>query len=279
GSLNDGAGIYVCANKTTIRENVVLDSVGNLDSSQWWYPLGHGIWCEFLSDFHDQIITGNTVIGCGGHGLFLTNNYKCIVSGNVFAGNRLGGLHLSGKKGPQGHTITDNILIAENPSRRVTYPEQIPANWKGNDHVRCLDAEGGTDYGTMSGTLLIASPGVALFDLDRNRKDEPQGWAAIGKWLDPAPKVQRATALVMINDTNQAAEMPVPSGSWTLSKGGTATKTVAVEPFHSVVLVAARDGANLPPYVLASDVDEAKGAKDAKKAKSTKKPKPNTVSR
>ena len=279
GSLNDGAGIYVCASRTTVRDNIVLDSVGNLDTSQWWYPLGHGIWCEFLSDFREQTISGNTVVGCGGHGLFLTNNYNCTVNGNIFAGNRLGGLHLSGKKGPQNHTITDNLLIAENPSRRATYPEQIPANWKGNDHVRCLDADAGTDYGRMSGTQFIASPGVALFDLDGNRKDEPQAWAALGTWLDPAPRIQRATALILINDGDQPLEMPVPAGTWTLSGGGPASKLVPVPPYRSVVLLAARDGAGLPPYVLASELDAAKDAKEAKKGKPAKKPKPNTVSR
>jgi parallel beta-helix repeat protein len=279
GSLNDGAGIYVCANQVTIRDNIVLDSVGNLDTSQWWYPLGHGIWCEFLSDFREQVITGNTVVGCGGHGLFLTNNYRCTVRGNVFAGNRLGGLHLSGKKGPQGHTISDNILIAENPSRRTAYPEQVPANWKGNDHVRCLDAEGGTDYGTMTGTQFIASPGVALLDIDRTRKDEPEGWAAIGRWLDPAPMIQRATALVLINDTAHAVEMPVPTGAWALSTGGPASRQVPVEPFRSVVLVAARDGAGLPPYVLASELEGEPDAKGAKKGRPAKKAKPGRIAR
>jgi parallel beta-helix repeat protein len=279
GSLNDGAGIYVNASRTVIRDNIVLDTIGNLDTSQWWYPLGHGIWCEFLSDFKEQTITGNTVIGSGGHGLFLTNNYHCTVSGNVLAGNRLGGLHLSGnRKGPQNHTISDNLLIAETPSRRTVHPEQIPANWKGNDHVRCLDADAGTDYGTMSGTLFIASPGVVLVDLDGNRKDDPKAWPSLGKWLDPAPKVQRATALILINDTDKAVELPAPSGTWTLSGGGMASKTVPLEPFRSVVLLAARDGAGLPPYVLASELEGAKDAK-AKKGKPAKKPKPTDVSR
>jgi parallel beta-helix repeat protein len=277
GSLNDGAGIYVNASRTTIRDNIVLDTVGNLDTSHWWYPLGHGIWCEFLSDFREQVITGNTVVGSGGHGLFLTNNYQCTVQDNILAGNRLGGLHLSGRKGPQKHAISGNLLIAETPSRRIPYPEHIPADWKGNDHVRCLDAEGGADYGSMSGTLFVASPGTALLTIDRTRKDDTQGWAALGPWLDLAPKIQRATALILINDTEQSLEMPVPSGSWALASGGPAGKAVAVAPFRSQVLLAARDGAGLPPYVLASE--ETKDADAGKKGRPAKKPKPNTVSR
>jgi hypothetical protein len=70
--------------------------------------------------------------------------------------------------------------------------------------------------------------------------------------------------------------MPVPSGTWALSSGGPAGKQVPVGPFRSVVLVAARDGAGLPPYVLASELS---AAKDAKKPKPAKKPRPNAVSR
>lgn len=276
GSLNDGAAIYVNASRTTIRDNIVLDTIGNLETSQFWYPLGHGIWCEFLSDFKEQVITGNTVVGSGGNGLFLTNNYNCTVKDNVLASNRIGALHLSGSKGPQNHTISGNLLIAELPSRRTVYPEQVPANWKGNDQPRAIDTEGGADFGTMSGTQVIASPGVALGLIGGQRRDDPKSWSSVAKWLDPAPTVQRATALLLINDSDKTVEMAVPSGTWALSSGGPAGKQVAVEPFRSVVLVAARDGAGLPPYVLASDLSE---GKDAKKNKPVKKPKPSAVSR
>src|SRR5258708_27392329 len=125
GSLNDGAGIYVCTSGAIIRENIVLDTVGNLDTSQWWYPLGHGIWTEFLGDLHDQVIVANTVFGSGGNGLFLTNNRHCQVRDNVLVGNRLAGIHLSGKLATQDHELTGNLLVAMEPSRRQAYAENI----------------------------------------------------------------------------------------------------------------------------------------------------------
>ena len=48
-TLNDGGAVYVNANTATITENIILDTVGDLDSSHPWTPLGHGIWPEFLS--------------------------------------------------------------------------------------------------------------------------------------------------------------------------------------------------------------------------------------
>ena len=91
--------------------HIVLDTVGNLETSQFWYPLGHGTWPEFLSDFREQRITGNTVFGSGGSGLFLPNNFSCTVSDNTLVGNRLGAMRLDGKNNNQGNTFTNNILV------------------------------------------------------------------------------------------------------------------------------------------------------------------------
>jgi parallel beta-helix repeat protein len=122
----------VCANASIIRDNIVLDTVGNLDTSHWWFPLGHGIWTEFLSDFNDQVITGNTVFGCGGHGIFLTNNYHCQVKDNTLVGNRLSALHISGKNGKaQDNQFIDNILVAIDPPRQADLSREHPCQLEG----------------------------------------------------------------------------------------------------------------------------------------------------
>ena len=69
GTLNDGAAIYTNCNASIIRDNIILDTIGDLWFSHEWWPLGHGIWPEFLSDFHDTVITGNTIYGSNGHGI------------------------------------------------------------------------------------------------------------------------------------------------------------------------------------------------------------------
>ena len=257
GSLNDGAAIYVNASSATMRENVILDTVGNLDTSQWWYPLGHGIWCEFLSDFKDQVITGNTVYGSGGNGVFLTNNYGCKVTDNVLVGNRMAGLHLSGKDGrAAGHAISGNVLATQETSRRLSFAENIPANWKGNDRQRALSVEDRCDFGSMSGTVFVTVAGTALASVPGNGAiDDPSALKQACAWADPSPRALRGASLLLINDTEQSHDFPAPAGGWRDLAGKAIAKTVTVAPFRSALLVREGDGTALPPYLLASGVD------------------------
>ncbi len=256
GSLNDGAALYACTNAITMRDNVVLDTVGNLETSHWWYPLGHGIWTEFIGDYHDHVITGNTIFGCGGNGLFLTNTYHWQVQDNVVVNNRLAAVHLSGKDGKaQDGTFTGNTLIAGEPARRLTFPENIPANWKGNDYERCIDAKGECDYGRMSGTTLVAVPGEPLISLKGKRYDDAPLWKMAAAWADPAPTVVRASALLLINDGDAPHTFAAPAGGWHQLDGKPIAKGLVVAPWRSVVVVRSGEPAGAPPYVLASGID------------------------
>jgi hypothetical protein len=252
GSLNDGAAIYANTNASVIRENIVLDTVGNLETSHPWYPLGHGIWLEFLKDFHDAKVVGNTVFGSGGNGLFLTNNFHCEVRENVFAGNRISALHLSGDKGrAQGHVIADNVLAALSPARRIRLVEPVASGW-GGDFVRCIDFEDGFDYGTMTGTTLIAPPATPLVACRQQRWNDA-AWAKDRTWADAGARIVRAQSLLLINDTVEPFEFAVPGGGWSDLAGRPATK-VAVPPFRSVVVVRP-DESTQPPYLTASGAD------------------------
>lgn len=258
GSLNDGAAIYANTSKLTIHENIILDTVGNLDTSQLWYPLGHGIWMEFLSQFREHSIVGNTVYGSNGHGLFLTNNFNCEVRDNVFAGNRLGQLHLSthgGGTGAQNHTIAGNLLVAQSPLRRIPRHEQIPANWSGNDYPRGIDTETGVNFGSMSGTVFVLSPGTAAAAAKDRRWDEPGSWKAELPWADQQPRGGRMASLLLINDTDAEQTMTPPGSGWLTIDGKPAGNGVAIAPFRSAVVV--RDGREdgLPPYLCASGTD------------------------
>jgi hypothetical protein len=258
GSLNDGAAIYANSSKNEIRENIILDTVGNLETSQYWYPLGHGIWPEFLSDFREQKIIANTVFGSGGNGLFLTNNYQCEVRDNVFVGNRIGGLHMSGhgKKAAQNHTISGNILVTQEPTRRTPQAEQIPSNWLGNDFQRAIDFEPGINYGKMSGTTFVVLPGTPVAAVKGgSRIDEAAALAQAQSWADSQAKQLKASSLLLINDTAETFTFAAPRGGWSTLDGTSIKDGIEVAPFRSQVLVIAKAMGDLPPYIVASGID------------------------
>ena len=55
-TLNDGGGVYTDTGESIIRHNIILETVGNIESSHPWDCKGHGIWPEFLSDNRDSVI-------------------------------------------------------------------------------------------------------------------------------------------------------------------------------------------------------------------------------
>lgn len=254
--LNDGSAILVCANHNTVRDNVMLDTVGNLETSHPWYPISHGIWVEFLGDFHDNHLIGNTAAYSGGNGLFLPNNRTTEVRDNVFFGNRTGGLRLGGHeedKGPQRHTVAGNVLVATDPPRLIERPANIPGDWGGHGQ-RCLDFEPGIDYGTLSGTTMVAAPGSGVVRGGNQRYEDAAAWKQACRWADPEPRVQKAHALLLINDTEQEHAFDPPSG-WSDLAGKSAGKAVTVAPFRSAVLIRSGDGAGIPPFLTASGID------------------------
>ena len=126
-TMNDGGGIYTNCSRSTIRHNIILDAKGGMEPSGTWPDISHGIWLEFLGQYHDSIIEGNTCAGCGADGIFLTNNYNCVVRDNVCYDNGRYQLLLSGRgeeasQNPkQNHQITGNVLYAVRAPQRVLY--------------------------------------------------------------------------------------------------------------------------------------------------------------
>jgi len=85
-TLNDGAAIYTNCSESTIRYNIIRNTRGGMESSGPWANLAHGIWPEFLSEFRDNVLEYNTIINSGGFGIFLENNFDCIVRRNTIFG-------------------------------------------------------------------------------------------------------------------------------------------------------------------------------------------------
>jgi len=261
-TLNDGAAVYTNCNASTIRENIILDTIGDLETSHPWWPLGNGIWPEFLSDFHDSIITDNSIYGSNGLGIMLPNNFHCMVSGNHAVDNRVGGLGLSGDANDQqNHTISGNVLAVVAPTRRLQRPENLNQWWLPPytpPTPVALQYDPALDYGLMTATTLIASASGAAVIRPENASDIDTiaGWTSAASWADGTDsRVVRANAFMLFNDTEQNASMAVPAGNWTYPDGTAATGTVAVAPFRSVVLVSSAPVSIDPPYIAASGID------------------------
>ena len=262
-TLNDGAAVYTNCNASTITDNVILDTVGDLEYSHPWWPMGHGIWPEFLSDFHDSVITGNTLYGNNGHGIFLPNNFSCTIADNVVLDSRRAALGLYVDSNPnQNHAITGNTLASTEPSRRLVRPENLSHWWlppyTEPDPV-ALEYDAAGDYGVMSHTTFIAPTSVAGVI-----RSEPGGtlystlaeWTAAASWASAAGSlVSRSNAVLLVNDTETPAEVAVPPGTWAFPDGTPTGATVALQPFRSAVLVTTDPVPDSPPYHVASGID------------------------
>jgi parallel beta-helix repeat protein len=272
-TLNDGAAIYANCNASIIRENIILDTIGDLEYSHPWWPLGHGIWPEFLEEFHDTQITDNTVYGSNGHGLFLPNNYHCTISGNTFADNRLAAVGLyryndnAGFDPNQNHTLTGNILAAVVPTRRIQRPENLNQWWLPPYTPPvpvALEYDTTVDFGTMSSTTFIAPASDAgVFRVEPYGGGSSYMLDTLGAWSADAPSwadatgslINRSHAFVMVNDTESVATMAVPAGSWTRPDGSAVGATIIIQPFRSQVLVSATPTPATPPYRAASGIN------------------------
>ena len=263
GTLNDGAAVYTNCNASIITDNIILDTIGDLEYSHPWWPMGHGIWPEFLSDFHDSVITGNVLYGNNGHGLFLPNNFSCTISDNIIVDSRRAALGLYVDSNPsQGHTITGNTLASNMPSRRIVRPENLSQWWlppySEPDPV-ALEYDAGGDYGTMSHTTFIAPTSVSGVI-----RSEPSGtmystlaaWTAAASWASAIGSlISRSNAILLFNDTETTTAVAVPAGTWTSPDGTPASTSVTLQPFAGAVLVTTDAAPTSPPYTAASGID------------------------
>jgi hypothetical protein len=121
-TLNDGGAIYTDCSKSTILNNIIYDTKGNLESSGPWYPLGHGIWLEFLGDYRQSDVENNTIVRSGCNGIYLPNNFSDTVRNNVLFDNAVTALSLDGQLTnsstnrtqnlPQNNVISGNVCYA-----------------------------------------------------------------------------------------------------------------------------------------------------------------------
>ncbi|MGC9452574.1 MAG: right-handed parallel beta-helix repeat-containing protein [Oceanipulchritudo sp.] len=265
-TLNDGGAIYTNCSLSVIRENIILDTKGDLESSHPWTPLGHGIWPEFLESFRNSQIIGNTVYGSGGAGLFLPNNFFCTISDNIFLSNERAGMLIGGHEEGrsdrypnQDHSFRDNFLgIGALPWAPSGYRNL--ATWGRVDDV-CLSYKTYTDrdldFGSMSGTVFVTGDGADLVFASDGRELTIPRWQELEpQWADPAPLSVTGAAYLFINDTGESVDFPLPRATgWTRPGGTPAGDTVELAPFRSAVLLAdAGVLTGLPGYQLYSEL-------------------------
>jgi hypothetical protein len=158
--------------------------------------------------------------------------------------------------GPHNHTMAGNVLVAMSPSRRLQIQgENIPGDWNSAENPYGLEFRPGISHGTMTNTTYILSPGLAAAKSGGAAFQDAAAIRAAAPWTDSSPRIVRASALLLINDTEQPHDFTAPTGTWAEASGKPVAKSVTVAPFRSAVLVRASDASGLPPYVLASGID------------------------
>ncbi len=265
-TLNDGAGIYTNCSYSFIRENVILDTEGDLESSHPWTPLGAGIWLEFLENFHHSEVENNTVYGSGGDGLFIPNNFDCTIRGNIFLSNLHGGMAIGGHedgrsdgRNEQRHHFEDNLVgIGALPWE--PQEERNLAPWGPRDDA-CLifktHDDRDLDFGSMTETTFLTPDGEDLVVSTGHREYSLAAWQEEeSAWADAEPRTLTGEGYLFINDTATEMDFPLPSATaWRTLAGEPAGDTVRLAPFRSRVLLSESGVVSgLPGYLLASEL-------------------------
>jgi hypothetical protein len=250
-TLNDGAAIYTDCGSSTIRNNIIYDVKGDLSSSGPWYPLGHGIWLEFLGDFRESVVENNTIVRSGCNGIFLPNNFSCSIDSNVLFDNAVAQLCLEGldtndylspprtQKLPQNNTFRGNVCFANSRQQNV------------------LEFQSQFDYGTMQGNYFCnpyTDSVVSGYGTGNNRyrlyKYTLSQWKALFPWADPAAKtvpLKRPAGLsearpygkgvIFINETPARKDFSLGSTAYKDIDGAAAAGSLSVAPYYSKILV------------------------------------------
>lgn len=240
-TMNDGAGIYTNCSRSTIRHNIILNTRGGMESSGDWQCISHGIWLEFLGEYRESVVEGNTCAGGGSDGIFLTNNYECLVRDNVLYDNARAQLLLigRGRQTPddpkQKHLVSGNVMFAARPGQRLLYYDP------------------GLDYGTLRGNVFCSPftdegiweghgwPAVAASELKTVAEwQREQPWADAEAIVSPlaagADHAVPPVGELFVNDTQETMTIALDRPYVDL-QGNPGGESITLDPFTSVVLM------------------------------------------
>ena len=248
-TLNDGGAIYTDCSRSTIRNNIIYDTKGNLESSGPWYPLGQEIWLEFLGDYRQSDVENNTVVRSGCNGIYLPNNFSDTLRNNVLYGNAVADLCLDGQLSnastgrtqnlPQSNVITGNVCYADSQKQDALLfsPEYDYGAMSGNyfcnpftDSVVSGYGTGNNQYRIYNYTLSAWEP---MFDwTDKSAKTDPfkrpRGLSANNPY---------GAGRIFINESPAQQEFSLGTIAYKDLDGNAMTGPLVVPAFSSKILV------------------------------------------
>lgn len=238
-TLNDGGGIYTNCSHSTIRYNIIQDTRGGMESSGTWATIAHGIWPEFLHEYRENIIEFNTVTGSGGDGIFLPNNFDCIVRNNVCYDNDRFQMLILGHEGreqinvEQGHLITGNVLYAAAPSQNTLYFDK-------RNHYGVLK----DNYFCKPFADKLIHEGTNWPGMGPHQQFTLSEWQDQFDWADTSPQTdiykisneENDLSQIFINDAEVTKAFPL-KGIWRNLDGETLTGSITLEPYSSEILI------------------------------------------
>jgi hypothetical protein len=258
-TLNDGGAIYTDCNKSYIHHNIIYDTRGDLSSSGPWYPLGHGIWLEFLGDFRQSVVQNNTIVRSGCNGIYLPNNFSDTIRNNVLFDNAVAQIDLDGQTTngdiqpprtanlPQNNVITGNVCFAANRSQKAFQfrPEFNYGTFDGNYLCDPYTDSVASGYGTGNHYYTV-------YDYTLSQ------WRSLYPWADKTAKTDpckrpRGLAesnpygkgVIFINESSAAKIFSATPGQYKDLDGNPVTAPFTVQPFESKVLVRADSTASV----------------------------------
>ena len=237
-TLNDGGGIYTNCSHSTIRYNIILDTRGGMESSGSWPNIAHGIWPEFLGDWRNNIIEFNTCAGSGGDGIFLTNNYDCVIRDNVCYNNDRFQMLMSGtgdrKVNVEQHNlVAGNVFYAASPGQNTLYFDER------------------NDYGTMKDNYFCKPFSDQLINEGKGWPgSRPQQhftlpeWQSKYAWADTTAHTdfkklkgdQEDRSKLFINETEHTKTFQL-EGQWQNLDGEIMGNSMTLEPYTSRILI------------------------------------------
>jgi len=238
-TLNDGGGIYTNCSRSIIRYNIILDTRGGMESSGSWANIAHGIWPEFLREYRESIIELNTIAGSGGDGIFLPNNFNCIVRNNVCYNNDRYQILMIGNEGRkqinlnQDHLIAGNVFYAASMSQNTFYFDQRVEYGIMKDNYFCKPS---------SDTLI--HEGTNWPGMNPHKQFTLKEWKENFNWADSSPQTDyrkipdadQDNSEIFINETEQTKTIWL-DGKWRDLKGETITGSITLEPYTSQILI------------------------------------------
>ncbi|MFW6277216.1 MAG: right-handed parallel beta-helix repeat-containing protein [Prolixibacteraceae bacterium] len=238
-TLNDGGGIYTNCSRSTIRYNIILNTRGGMESSGSWANIEHGIWPEFLREYRESIIEYNTIVNSGGDGIFLPNNYDCVVRNNICYDNDRFQLLMIGheKRGQlnvnHNHLITGNILYAAEASQNTLYFDDR------------------NDYGVLKDNYFLKPSSGELIHEGKNwpgmgshNHFTLEEWQNEFDWADSSPQTgfwktsgsENIVSEIFINDSEEVKTIQL-NGKWLNIDGEPVNGSIVLKPYTSKILI------------------------------------------